>query len=83
VALLELPYEPLELTNLVLQYALVNPYYSQLVVNACLELQGVGAGKPTWAFVEWDPTCSSCYYAYYDFWFLNDPAFYSTNTAAQ
>jgi hypothetical protein len=52
----------LELADLVLQYALVSPYYSQLVVNECLELQALGDGQPTWAFVEWDPTCSSCRY---------------------
>ena len=54
----------LDLTSLVLEYALVSPYYSQLAVNECLELQAIGGGHPTSAFVEWDPTCGSCYSAY-------------------
>jgi hypothetical protein len=53
----------LQLTELVLQYATVSPYYSQLVVNECLELQALGSLDPTSVFVQWDPTCSSCYWA--------------------
>ena len=51
-----------ELLTLVLQYALVSPYYSQFAVNECLELHALEDGDPTGAFVEWDPTCSSCLY---------------------
>jgi len=51
-----------DLVTLVAAYALVNPYYSQLVVNECLELHAVGQGNATDVFVEWDPTCSSCCY---------------------
>jgi hypothetical protein len=51
------------LTELVAQYATVSPYYSQLVVNECLELHAVVGAAPTSVFVEWDPTCSSCYRA--------------------
>jgi hypothetical protein len=54
----------LDLTGLVLQYALVSPYFSQLAVNECLELQAIGGGDPTSAFVEWDPTCGSCSSSY-------------------
>jgi hypothetical protein len=54
-----------QLTTLVLHYALVSPYYSQIVVNECLELQAVGRAQPTRVFVEWDPTCSSCYSGYF------------------
>jgi hypothetical protein len=50
----------LDLVNLVAQYALVSPYYAQLVVNECLLLHGVTDGHPTDVFVEWDPTCGSC-----------------------
>jgi len=52
----------LEPTNLVLQYSTVAPYYSQLVVNACLELHAVGQIQPTSVFVQWDPTCENCRY---------------------
>jgi hypothetical protein len=52
------------LTELVLQYATVSPYYSQLVVNECLELHAIGTLDPTEVFVEWDPTCGSCYYSW-------------------
>jgi hypothetical protein len=48
------------LVTLVAQYAAVSPYYSQLVVNECLELHSVLGSDPTDVFVEWDPTCSSC-----------------------
>jgi hypothetical protein len=51
-----------DLTTLVVQYATVSPYYSQLVVNECLELYGIVGGDPTDVFVEWDPTCSGCRY---------------------
>jgi hypothetical protein len=54
----------LPLTELVLQYATVAPYYSQLVVNACLELHAIGNLAPTEVFVQWDPTCSSCTYSW-------------------
>jgi hypothetical protein len=54
----------LDVAYLVLQYALVAPYYSQLVVNECLEAHAVGGGDPGAVFVQWDPTCSSCYYSY-------------------
>jgi hypothetical protein len=50
----------LELTNFVLQYALVSPYYSQLVINPCLELRGLTGSDALGAFVEWDPTCPNC-----------------------
>jgi hypothetical protein len=49
-----------DLVNLVLQYSTVSPYYSQLVVNECLELHALGSGDATSAFVQWDPTCGSC-----------------------
>jgi hypothetical protein len=52
----------LDLTTLVLQYSTVSPYYSQIVVNECLELHAIGGGNATSVFVEWDPTCSSCAY---------------------
>jgi hypothetical protein len=51
-----------DLTDLVLTYATVAPYYSQLVVNECLELHAVGQLTPTSVFVEWDPTCPGCSY---------------------
>jgi hypothetical protein len=50
----------LDLITLVLHYATVSPYYSQVVVNECLELHGIVGGNPTDVFVEWDPTCSGC-----------------------
>jgi hypothetical protein len=50
----------LDLTTLVLQYATVSPYYSQLVVNECLLLDGIVGGSPTDVFVQWDPTCETC-----------------------
>jgi hypothetical protein len=55
----------LDLTALIAQYALVGPYYSRVAVNECLELQAVGGGQVTTAFVEWDPTCPSCSYGRY------------------
>jgi hypothetical protein len=51
-----------KLTDLVARYALVDPYYSQFAVNACLELDAVGNGQLTSAFVQWDPICGSCTY---------------------
>jgi hypothetical protein len=54
-----------QLAELVLQYADVAPYYSQLVVNECLELHAIGNVDPTEVFVQWDPTCSSCSYSFY------------------
>jgi hypothetical protein len=51
-----------DLTSLILQYSLVGPYYARVVVNECLELHALGAGDPTSAFVEWDPTCPSCFW---------------------
>jgi hypothetical protein len=54
----------LELTALVLQYALVSPYYSQIAVDECLQVQTVLGGQPTSVFVAWDPTCSTCYYSF-------------------
>jgi hypothetical protein len=51
-----------DLVDLVLTHATVAPYYSQLVVNECLEIHAVGELKPTTVFVEWDPTCPSCSY---------------------
>jgi len=53
----------LSLTDLVLEYATVSPYYSQVVVNECLELQAVADTELTRVFVQWDPTCSSCRWA--------------------
>jgi hypothetical protein len=50
----------LALTSLVLEYATVSPYYSQLVVNPCLELHALGGNDPLGVFVEWDPTCPNC-----------------------
>jgi hypothetical protein len=55
----------IQLTALVVQYATASPYYSQLAVNECLELHAVTGSDPTSVFVEWDPTCSSCYRASY------------------
>jgi len=51
-----------ELSDLVVTYATVAPYYSQLVVNACLEGHALGQDDPTSVFVEWDPTCPGCSY---------------------
>jgi hypothetical protein len=51
-----------DLVNLVLAYATVAPYYSQLVVNECLEVHAVGELRATSVFVEWDPTCPGCAY---------------------
>jgi hypothetical protein len=53
-----------DLVGLVLKYAAVAPYYSRLVVNACLELHALGEVEPTSVFVEWDPTCPGCSYAH-------------------
>jgi hypothetical protein len=50
-----------QLSALVLQYSTVSPYYSQLVVNECLELHAILGDEVTHVFVQWDPTCSSCY----------------------
>jgi hypothetical protein len=52
------------LTNLVLEYATVSPYYSQLVVNLCLEAHAIGDTDLTEVFVQWDPTCSQCSYRF-------------------
>lgn len=71
----------LDLTAQVLKYALVSPYYSQVAINACLELQAVAGGQATSAFVEWDPTCPSCYYSYSSYWFYTDPYVYGQYAA--
>jgi hypothetical protein len=64
----------LDLTALTLKYALVSPYYSEVAVNECLELQAVLGGQPTSAFIAWDPTCSTCYYRFQSYSFYVDPA---------
>jgi hypothetical protein len=63
----------LGLTMLLLKYATVSPYYSQVAVNECLELQAVTGGQPTSAFVAWDPTCATCYYRFSSESFSVDP----------
>jgi hypothetical protein len=53
----------IDLVELVLSYATVAPYYSQLVLNECLEAHALGDLDPGAVFVEWDPTCPNCYYS--------------------
>jgi hypothetical protein len=72
----------LALTMLILKYAVASPYYSQVAVNECLELQAVSEGRPTSVFVAWDPTCPSCYNRFSSYSFYVDPAVVSEQQTA-